>query len=148
MANRTKRKRAGREPNGVAPAGDGRAYESMRQDVRGAVVDTRELQRRAVWVPASPFVIHLVKELIVRLIEISNLDGTEFLCGLGIDSVEELDQLNEMHADSIIELLDHAVLSIPADRLKSLGYGDSVLGMRRRAQGRHDVREACHANEK
>lgn len=123
------------EPNGTlidGPVDNGVAYERLGPDFVEVYVEIAEMRRAAMWTAPSPFMILLLKELILKLIEASGTDGTWFLANLGIEDVSELAAMNDLHADSVIEMLDAAVLSIPAELLISMGY-ENGSAMRGRA---------------
>jgi len=102
------------------PKDDGVPYEKMesfriREFDQWEAMSMGDRQSRLQYFAPSPFQVVFLRQLIDRLFEISGEDGTRFLKLLGIDSIEELGELDEMSGPSIIEMLAAAITSLPPD---------------------------------
>lgn len=99
---------------------DGVPYERFGEDARIVEIaeGLQELRERIMWFGPSPFMVVLLKELLVKLIAVSD---TRFLVNLGIEDIEDLKSMHEMSGSSIADYLEAALSSLPRETLVELG---------------------------
>lgn len=85
--------------------------------------DTRDIHDMVAWFPASGFMTTLVRELAIHFL---NEGGNTALEEFGISEINDLDMLHDMQAESVLEILETLLASIPDEHLAKK-FGQDVV---------------------
>lgn len=104
-----------------APHDDGVPYERLAKPIRERFTELKDIHSEISWFATSPFMAILLKEMIRYLYARHGFDGLKFLDGLGLETLADLDLLDEMSGSAIIELFALAMAVISKDDQQALG---------------------------
>jgi hypothetical protein len=80
--------------------------------------DLRDIHEQVTWMQPSADAIVLLKEIIRQL---ASMGTSQFLDDMGIDDLSDMSCLDDMSLSGIMDLLDEALISVPAETMTWIG---------------------------